>query len=193
MFSKNSVKWLYRTEQPFAWESGLPIGTDQYFKDRSGAVRLVLEAGGRITVLPGYAWNGCSPKLRFFDLVVGTPDGVVYRRTRRPKTYYASMVHDALYQFMGASSPVSRGEADRCFLRLMAESEFLWRRVYWLAVRIAGRLVWHGKRVVRQWRGTREVVAELVGAAGASDAPPGLRPNSNEGDGARTAGGAPGG
>jgi hypothetical protein len=102
---------------------------------------------------------------------------VVYKGTGRPKTYYASMVHDALYQFMGANSPVSRAAADRCFLRLMAESEFLWRRVYWLAVRVAGRLVWHGKRVVRQWRGTREVVAELTGASDASNAPSEVRPN----------------
>ena len=177
MFSKNSVKWLYRTEQPFTWESGLPIATDQYFKDSSGVVRLVLEVGGRITVLPRYAWNGCSPKLRFLDVVVGTPDGVVYKGTGRPKTYYASMVHDALYQFMGADSPVSRRDADRCFLLLMGESEFLWRWVYWSAVRVAGRLVWHGKRVVRRWRGTREVVAEHAGTADTAHAPRGVRPH----------------
>src|SRR5512142_543907 len=118
MFSKNAVTWLYRTESAFTWNSRLDIKEDQYFKDASGIVRLVLHEGGEITVMAGYAWNGCSPKLPFCDILIGTPDGVVYEPTGRPKTYFASMVHDALYQFMGAGSPVSKWQADRCFFRL---------------------------------------------------------------------------
>jgi len=99
MFCKNSVRWLYRLEQNFTWESNHPLPEDFVFWDKSGAVRLIIEMGGRITVTRRYAWNGCSPKFCFFDLLIGTPEGVVHARTGRPKTYFASLIHDALYQF----------------------------------------------------------------------------------------------
>lgn len=153
MMCRNAVSWLYRLERNFSWDSGLPFERDRAYRDRSGTVRLILERGGRITVTRGYAWNGCSPKLCLFDILVGTPDGVVHAGTGRPKTYYASLVHDALYQFMRVDAPVRRAEADGCFLRLMAASEFLPRRIYWAAVRVAGGLVWHGKRRARRWHG----------------------------------------
>jgi hypothetical protein len=39
-------------------------------------------------------------KTSMFDMfVVGTPDGIVDIKTMKPKTYNASMVHDALYQY----------------------------------------------------------------------------------------------
>ena len=43
---------------------------------------------GAITVLAGYAWDGCTPKFNFFDVLSGTPDGVVDTRTGRSKTGY---------------------------------------------------------------------------------------------------------
>src|SRR5712691_2897454 len=100
MFCENSVRWLYWLEKNFSWDSGLSISQDYAFKDKTGVVRLILERGGRITVTQGYAWDGCSPKFCFCDLLFGTPDGVVDTQTGRPKTYYASLVHDALYQFV---------------------------------------------------------------------------------------------
>lgn len=162
MLCKNAVAWLYRADTNFTWDSGLAVPEDQVFLDASGTVRLIIEGGGRITVTRGYSWNGCSPKFCILDLLVGTPDGVVSAQTGRPKTYFASMVHDALYQFLGAGSPISRRDADRCFLRLMAASQFSLRYVYWGAVRLLGRLVWRGKHVTRRWRGYRWVVADLV-------------------------------
>jgi hypothetical protein len=150
----NSVKWLYRADESFSWESGLEIDEDMVFRDERGAIRLILERGGRITVTPGYAWNGCSPKFCFLDLLIGTPDGVVHARTGRPKTYFASMVHDALYQFLQADSPVNRRQADACFLHLMAESEFALRYLYWAAVRMFGWLVYGAKKTRRGWQGT---------------------------------------
>ena len=159
---KNSVKWLYRSDQNYAWESGFDIPEDRIFLDSSGKVRLILERGGRITVTRGYAWNGCSPKMCIFDLLIGTPDGVVHARTGRPKTYYASMVHDALYQFLTADSPLSRRQADEAFLRLMAESEFFLRWMYWAAVRAFGCLVWTAKSKRRHWRGRGVSVSSLM-------------------------------
>lgn len=71
MFCSNNVKWLYRLEKNFSWESELDIAEDQAFKDITGKVRLLLERGGRITVMRGYAWNGCSPKFCMFDFLRG--------------------------------------------------------------------------------------------------------------------------
>ena len=152
MFCRNTVQWLYCLDSNFTWDSGLTIDRDLVCRDAEGNVRLILEAGGRLTVTRGYAWNGCSPKTCFLDLLIGTPDGAVCRKTGRPKAYFASMVHDALYQFLGADAPITRAQADECFFRLMSESQFVLSYPYWLAVRLFGGLVWHGKKTVRKWR-----------------------------------------
>src|SRR5687767_14262930 len=47
----------------------------------------------------GYAWDGCSPKVNFLDFLWGTPDGKLDYRTEKSITYYASMIHDVLYQY----------------------------------------------------------------------------------------------
>ncbi len=153
MLCCNIVPWLYRLDRSFTWKSGLPVDQDLVFRDRKGKVRLIIEAGGELTVTRGYAWNGCSPKISILDLLFGTPEGAVYGPTGKRKTYFASMVHDALYQFLDAGSPITRAQADDCFFRLMEDSEFVWRYPYWLAVRAFGKLVWHGKKQVRQWQG----------------------------------------
>lgn len=57
---KNSVRWLYRLEGNFAWESRHPVADDLVFRDKTGVVRLIIEADGTITVTKGYAWNGAA-------------------------------------------------------------------------------------------------------------------------------------
>lgn len=151
LFCRNSVSWLYVLERNFSWESGLTLVEDFAFKDKHGTVRLVLEKGGRITVTRGYAWNGCSPKFCLFDVVFGTPEGVVDSRTGKPKTYYAPLVHDALYQFIPDGVALTRAECDRCFLKLMQETGFLMRYVYSLFVRLFG---WLTRPITRQIRDT---------------------------------------
>ena len=161
MKCKNTVNWLYRNEKSFSWQSDLKVNKDYIFRDRKGKIRLIIETDGRLTVTRGYTWNGCSPKICILDLFLGTPDGAVYKPTGRQKTYYASMVHDALYQFLDAEAPITRKQADKCFLQLMEESEFILGGIYWFAVRIFGRLSWHSKRKVRQWRGEAVSVQSL--------------------------------
>ena len=78
MYSKNSVRWLYKLEKSFTWASGHPVAEELVFKDKTGEVRLIIETNGDITVTRGYAWNGCSPKVCIFDLLFGTPEGVVH-------------------------------------------------------------------------------------------------------------------
>lgn len=152
---EDSVSWLFRLERNFSWHSGLPFTEDRVYRDAKGKVRLILERGGLMTVTGGYAWNGCSPKVCCLDFLIGTPDGVVSATTGRPKTYFASLVHDALYQFLAVGTPVTRRDADGCFFRLMEESRFSPRYIYWLAVRAFGWLVWKGKMMARHWAGER--------------------------------------
>lgn len=158
MWCKDGAAWLYRLERNFTWDSGHSVPKDLVFRDKGGTVRLVIETSGRVTVMRGYAWNGCSPKFCLFDILIGTPDGVVHVGTGRPKAYFASLVHDALYQFLPLSAPLTRADADWVFLRLLAESDFAPRRLYWLAVRLFGWIVRLGQKRARQWKGTREAL-----------------------------------
>lgn len=103
--------------------------------------------------MKGYAWDGCSIKWVLLDLYFGTPDGVVKKQacteinqdeqmiSQRfayvPKTYFASMVHDILYQFK-ATVPVSRITADKIFLEIMETNKFKLAKVYYSAVRLFG-------------------------------------------------------
>src|SRR5713226_6292632 len=112
---KNSEPWVFTLPEDFSWDSGFTIPGAWEFRDKTGAVRLILRPSGRITVTRRYAWDGCSPKMCVFDILLGTPDGVVDSTTKQPKTYYASLVHDALYQFLLDGLPLKRWQADRCF------------------------------------------------------------------------------
>lgn len=87
------------------------------------------------------------------------PDGVVHAGTGRPKTYYASLVHDALYQFLPDGLPLKRVDADRFFLRLMEKSEFGPRWIYWIFVRLFGGLFRRVARRIRKTRGTWQAIS----------------------------------
>ena len=82
---QNSVKWVFELEEDYSWESGFTFTDDFAFKDKTGIVRLILFRNGKITVTKGYAWDGCSPKICIFDILIGTPDGVVDSRTKSLK------------------------------------------------------------------------------------------------------------
>jgi hypothetical protein len=157
---RNSERWVFTLPQEFAWDSDLAVPEDLAFRDKGGVVRLILRRPNRILITPGYAWDGCSPKVCILDVLLGTPDGVVDSTTKQPKTYYASLVHDALYQFLLDGLPFHRWQADHCFLRLMAATGFTPRGVYWLAVRLFGWLFVAQHRYKRRNRGTRMSLAE---------------------------------
>jgi len=164
MFCSNSAPWKYRLEENHLWESGEPVDDDYVFSDRKGRARLIIQESGRITVIRGYSWNGCSPKFCFFDILIGTPDGVVYKPTGRPKAYFATLIHDVLYQFLDDDLPYTRSQADRFFLRLLKESEFKPRWIYWGVVRLLGWISRLITRWKREWEGSRERTQDLVSA-----------------------------
>ena len=140
MYCQDTVKWLYRIDEDFVWNCRKTLTQDYSFRDRKGIERLVLKADGGIIVRRDYAWDGCTPKFCLLDILWGVPDGAVHRVTNKPKTYYASLVHDALYQFLDDQLPYSRNEADEFFLQLMQETDFTLRGLYYLAVRVFGSL-----------------------------------------------------
>jgi hypothetical protein len=115
---------------------------------------LGVERDGKITVrgthYHGYAWDGCSPKWFCCGKIWGTPDGKPDPRTGKPLTYYASMFHDALYQFKQTVN-ISRKESDILFHLLLKEAGFRFHWLYMAGVRIGG--AFYGKWKVKKTQG----------------------------------------
>ena len=154
---KEGVKWVFKLEQEYIFHSNRDLLQDVRFTDNKNKVRLIIRRNGEIIIPLGYAWDGCTPKFCFFDILIGTPDGVVYSGTVKPKTYYASLVHDALYQFlpeMPEEIPLTRRDADLFFFELMENSLFAPRWIYWLTVRtFGGILMYVRKKITRKTQG----------------------------------------
>lgn len=93
---------------------------------------------GSMTVPHGYSWDGCSPKIKIFGKIFGTPDGKI-GRLGLPKTYLASLLHDALYQYKKEIC-VTRKQADLAFLEELEIANFKYAKLYYRAVRIFGGL-----------------------------------------------------
>lgn len=101
----------------------------------------------RFSISPGYLWDGCTPKIAIFDIgVLGIPDGILSKVNHKPKLYYASLIHDVLYQMLNSESkegyrlPYSRLEIDRLFYNKMREAKFSLSRFYYRIVRLFGGL-----------------------------------------------------
>ena len=137
--TKGGGPWIFKTD------SAVTVVTDVLgitFRSRW----LDVKGDGTITVSAEYAWDGNSKKLNVFDLfVLGTPDGIVDVRTMKPKTWYASLVHDALYQYYGYHG-IARKDMDAIYRALAREANFAPAELYWLIVRICGGLFFLGKR-----------------------------------------------
>lgn len=150
--SEFAVHWVFRLDADYDHDvrGHLPSGWNEEatFVDASGKPRLTIRANGTARVLAGYAWDGCTPKVVACDVVLGTPDGATHALTGKPKAYYASLLHDALYQFLDADLPMRRKDADRVFLELLARDSFAPRGVYFAAVRLFGGL----SRLFTRWK-----------------------------------------
>ncbi len=113
------------------------------YPNKTSPSQTIIEIDG--TQLTGYAWDGCSPKFQLGDLIFGTPDGVI-GMNRKPKTYYASMAHDILYQFRDQLvGKVTRKQADAIFLEQMKKQHFFLANLYYRSVRMFGGLFWKAK------------------------------------------------
>lgn len=101
---------------------------------------VTLDEYGLMKVKKGYAWDGCSPKVNFIDLTLGTPDGKTIEHKNgkfRPITYYGSLGHDVIYQFKDII-PITRKEADEEFYSKLLEVDFSFSWLYYKVVRCFG-------------------------------------------------------
>jgi hypothetical protein len=107
---------------------------------------LVESLDARITILPGFRWDGASVP-RFFWRVIGAP--------RNGKYVPAALLHDALY----AAELFSRLQCDRVFLDYMEQLGVSWwrRNAMYLAVRVGGGFVWR-KHTSKSVAKSRELV-----------------------------------
>ena len=106
-----------------------------------------LEPDGSVTVKGsnkrGYAWDGCSPKIKIKDIYFGTPEAVLNFETGKSKTYYASLIHDVFYQFSkDIKSFIKRKEVDREFYVILKKHDFRFAKIYYGIVRFLGWLFW---------------------------------------------------
>ncbi len=148
--------YKFRLARSFRYASGVKPdynGDKQLALPGKASPWLFVDKDGVITIRKGYCWDGCSPKLKILDLfLLGTPDGIINVNTGKPKTYYASMVHDALYQFLDHPDfPYTRQQCDTIFYQLMCKANFKPARVYYYAVRWLGGLRQARKKLMRRW------------------------------------------
>ena len=109
---------------------------------------LSLKPDGTVTVKGshgnGYAWDGCSPKLKIRDVYIGTQEAVLNQDMGVSKTYYASLIHDVFYQFSRQLRlKVRRRDVDRLFYDLLLRDGFCFARLYYFAVRAFGWIWWY--------------------------------------------------
>jgi len=139
--SENRKVWKFAHKEDEYLITNIP---NVAFKSTDGF--LEISEDGKIQILgscgKGYAWDGCTPKWEILDFTIGTPDGRFDYVTQKPMTYYASMVHDILYQHKDDIS-ISRRVADKLFFLLLKESGFMWSWLYYGVVRFAG--LFYGK------------------------------------------------
>ncbi|UCC94767.1 MAG: hypothetical protein JSW40_08140 [Candidatus Omnitrophota bacterium] len=107
-----------------------------------------LEKDGTVIVkgsnYKGYAWDGCSPKMKIKDVYIGTLEAVLNFDTAKSKTYYASLIHDVFYQFgKDIKLIVKRKEVDREFYIILKRDKFRFAGLYYTAVRLFGWIFWY--------------------------------------------------
>ena len=117
----------YRLEHDLAIQTGL-LGYE--WADE----RVIVHASGTIIVRAGFSWNGCSPKFSLLDFEFGTNDGAVDQKTMLPKTYKASMLHDALVRSRAAMG-IEMKTCDLVFYAQLKRDGFRWAKLYFWAVR----------------------------------------------------------
>ena len=133
--------YVYCIKEDYPYKSSI---TERQFKNEW----LQLDLDGTITVKGankrGYAWDGCSPKIKIGDIYFGTSEAVLNDDTRQSKTYYASMIHDVFYQFnKDVRSFVSRKEVDREFYNILRRDGFRFATAYYYGVRAFGWIWWY--------------------------------------------------
>lgn len=126
---KGNFPYIYKITKNFEYQTSWQL--DKAFESKW----LAISADGLLSVKAndsGYSWDGCTPKFSILNLwIIGVPDGHINYRTMKPYTYYASMVHDALYQYLD-TVPVTKSQIDALFLEMLGD--FKLKQVYYFFV-----------------------------------------------------------
>jgi len=150
--SRSAAAWVFELEADYTYNirPHLPPGWNRgcAFMEKGGRRLLEIQPNGDARVPAGYGWDGCTPKIVVFDIVIGAPDGIPNRLTHKPKAYYASLLHDVLYQFLDCGLPLTRAQVDRIFLEILTRDGFAPRWLYYALVRIFG----GGFRLFTRWK-----------------------------------------
>ncbi|MFC1514896.1 hypothetical protein ACFL5X_03245 [Candidatus Omnitrophota bacterium] len=135
--------YLYCIKEDFRYQSSIKGRSfeNEWFR---------LEEDGAVTIKGthdrGYAWDGCSPKIKIKDIYIGTFEGVLNFDTTQSRTYYASLVHDVFYQFnKDVRRVVKRNEVDREFYSILKRDSFSLARLYYFGVHLLGWIFWRDK------------------------------------------------
>ena len=138
---KESVH-VFRLENDFTYYTNIPLEREYSFNNFDGKELMHIWRDGRITIRAGYVWDGCSPKIRIWDLdFLGTPDGTMDPETGKRKCFYGTCIHDPLYKF-SKDIPFTRKQVDGFMLDLFQKSKFSCARIYYIVVRALGWLYW---------------------------------------------------
>jgi hypothetical protein len=76
---------------------------------------------GKLTILKGYQWDGCTPKFMLFGKIIGVPDF--------KKTYEPSLVHDFLIDYCSQHF-ISRAVIDKIWTKMLRANSFKLRWLY---------------------------------------------------------------
>ena len=132
--------YIYCIRQDFKYQSlikGRKFENEWFRLEEDGAIII------KGTNYKGYAWDGCSPKIKIKDVYFGTPEAVLNFETGKSKTYYASLIHDVFYQFSkDVKSFVSRKEVDWEFYIILKRDKFRFARLYYTCVRLISWIFW---------------------------------------------------
>jgi hypothetical protein len=101
------ARWLYRIDANYTWTSPFRQESDYAFSTRRAACGCWSSATARSPSRALHLERLRSQVLRAGSFVRHA-EGVVNARTGHRETYYASMVHDALYQFLADGLPLTR-------------------------------------------------------------------------------------
>jgi len=134
---------------PDDWNAGYA------FIEKNGARLLEIHPNGDLKIFAQYTWDGCTPKIAVFDILIGVPEGVPSKATGKPKTYYASLVHDALNQFMEVNPDLPKSKINKIFFELLANEKFALRHLYYFFVGVLGGLSHRITKWLRGYDGKR--------------------------------------
>lgn len=141
--------YIYTLKEAFVYDIGslvlsvsmTDLNDTAYVYECDSKVWLLLSKSGRLAIEAGYSWDGCSPKVSINGRIFGVPDGPINPDTGLPRTYRASLVHDALLQASADPSfPLTRQQVDQIFYDILVKDGFKYAWLYYEGVKHLGGL-----------------------------------------------------